>query len=149
MCTTIDVTFPTQFAAWESYGMTLGTQDYQIMATEGYQSSGTADITVSEGSADSSGGSTEGSTEGSTDGFSQPANSSAPAFGAPSSAAGGFPAASSAAAPAFTSAAGEGVPVSPGWGNSAVVSSAAPGAAPSGVSHQSFYNGSSTSADHF
>jgi endo-1,4-beta-xylanase len=32
---------------WESKGLNLGTHNYQIMATEGYQSSGTTDITVS------------------------------------------------------------------------------------------------------
>lgn len=32
---------------WESKGLHLGTHNYQIMATEGYQSSGTTDITVS------------------------------------------------------------------------------------------------------
>jgi len=34
------------FDAWSSYGLTLGTHDYQIVATEGYQSSGNAQITV-------------------------------------------------------------------------------------------------------
>ncbi|RDW87980.1 endo-1,4-beta-xylanase-2 [Coleophoma cylindrospora] len=42
------VTFANHVAAWKSAGLTLGTTyDYQIVATEGYQSKGSATITVS------------------------------------------------------------------------------------------------------
>ncbi|KAM3421621.1 Endo-1,4-beta-xylanase [Cercospora zeina] len=35
------------FEAWQAAGMQLGTQDYQIFATEGYNSAGNAQVTVS------------------------------------------------------------------------------------------------------
>lgn len=44
------VTVKNHFDAWSKAGLTLGTHDYQIVATEGYKSSGSADITVAASS---------------------------------------------------------------------------------------------------
>lgn len=60
------VNMKAHFDAWSSFGLKLGTHDYQIVATEGYFSAGSADITVSEGS--SSGGGNGGGNGGGSGG---------------------------------------------------------------------------------
>jgi len=57
------ITTANHFNAWAALGLNLGSHDYQILATEGYQSNATSNITVSEGS-----GPTQGPTTGPTTG---------------------------------------------------------------------------------
>ncbi|KAK5134160.1 hypothetical protein LTR08_006935 [Meristemomyces frigidus] len=40
------ITTATHFAAWKALGLTMGAFNYQIMATEGYESSGSSQITI-------------------------------------------------------------------------------------------------------
>jgi endo-1,4-beta-xylanase len=47
------VTVANHFAAWSSHGLSLGSHNYQILATEGYMSSGSSSISVSHGGSSS------------------------------------------------------------------------------------------------
>jgi endo-1,4-beta-xylanase len=40
------ITFANHVAAWRSHGLELGTMDYQVLATEGFGSSGRSDVTL-------------------------------------------------------------------------------------------------------
>ncbi|KUI65034.1 Endo-1,4-beta-xylanase B [Cytospora mali] len=40
------ITFQNHITAWKNLGLSLGTYNYQIMATEGYESSGSSSITI-------------------------------------------------------------------------------------------------------
>jgi len=57
------ITFANHANFWASKGLNLGNHDYQVLATEGYQSTGSSDITVSAGT--SGGGSSSSAPSGS------------------------------------------------------------------------------------
>jgi len=62
------VTFANHANFWRSKGLNLGNHDYQILATEGYQSSGNSDLTISEGGNNNGGGGNSSSSSSSSNG---------------------------------------------------------------------------------
>jgi endo-1,4-beta-xylanase len=56
------ITVSNFFNAWSQAGLNLGTPNYQILATEGYHSSGSSNITVSHGGSSGTNGGTNGGT---------------------------------------------------------------------------------------
>jgi len=59
------ITFGNHANFWASKGLNLGSHDYQVLATEGYQSTGTSDITVSAGTSSGGGSSSSAPSGGS------------------------------------------------------------------------------------
>lgn len=58
------ITFANHANFWASKGLNLGNHDYQVLATEGYQSNGSSDITVSAGGNSGGGGSSSSASSG-------------------------------------------------------------------------------------
>ena len=58
------ITVANHFNFWASKGLNLGSHDYMVLATEGYQSRGSSDITVSSGNNNGGGGSSSSAPSG-------------------------------------------------------------------------------------
>ncbi|KZS88237.1 putative endo-1,4-beta-xylanase B precursor [Sistotremastrum niveocremeum HHB9708] len=75
------VTTSNHFNAWKSLGLNMGTFNYQIVATEGYQSSGTSTVTVGSAGSSSSSSSSSSSVSSVSTSKSSSSSSAAPTGG--------------------------------------------------------------------